>query len=225
MQIAIVLFPRLTVLDAIGPYQTLDHLPGGEVVFVAEQAGPVRDETGQLGLVADAALADVRHPDLVLVPGGPGVDDLTNGGPVADWLRAVDQTTTWTTSVCTGSLVLAAAGLLTGRRATTHWTAVEQLRRYGAVPVSQRVTFDEKYVTAAGVSAGIDMGLTLAGRLAGDEVARSIQLMLEYDPQPPYAAGSPEQAPEIAARFRSQSRYPQPAGVAGRVAEVRPGAR
>ena len=214
MQIAIVLFPRLTVLDAIGPYQTLDHLPGGEVVFVAEQAGPVRDETGQLGLVADAALDEVPHPDLVLVPGGPGVDDLTNGGPVADWLRAVDQTTTWTTSVCTGSLVLAAAGLLTGRRATTHWTAVEQLARYGAVPVSQRVIFDGKYVTAAGVSAGIDMGLTLAGRLAGDEVARSIQLMLEYDPQPPYAAGSPEQAPEIAARFRRQSRYPQPAGVA-----------
>jgi transcriptional regulator GlxA family with amidase domain len=215
MQIAIVLFPRLTVLDAIGPYQTLDHLPGGEVVFVAEQAGPVRDETGQLGLVADAALDEVPHPDLVLVPGGPGVDDLTNGGPVADWLRAVDQTTTWTTSVCTGSLVLAAAGLLTGRRATTHWTAVEQLARYGAVPVSQRVIFDGKYVTAAGVSAGIDMGLTLAGRIAGDEVARSIQLMLEYDPQPPYQAGSPERAPEIAARFRAESRYPQPAGAAG----------
>lgn len=218
MQIAIVLFPRLTVLDAIGPYQTLDHLPGGEVLFVAEQAGPVRDETGQLALVADAALADVPHPDVVLVPGGPGVDALIDqsagGGPVADWLRAVDQTTTWTTSVCTGSLVLAAAGLLTGRRATSHWLALEQLARYGAVPVSQRVTFDEKYVTAAGVSAGIDMGLTLAGRMAGDEVAQSIQLMLEYDPQPPYQAGSPERAPEIAARFRAGSRYPQPAGVA-----------
>ncbi|HEX4257911.1 MAG TPA: DJ-1/PfpI family protein [Streptosporangiaceae bacterium] len=213
MQIAIVLFPRLTVLDAIGPYQTMDQLPGCEVLFVAEQAGPVRDETGQLGLVADAALADVPHPDLVLVPGGPGVDARTDGGPVADWLRAVDPTTTWTTSVCTGSLVLAAAGLLTGRRATTHWLAMEQLARYGAVPVSQRVTFDEKYVTAAGVSAGIDMGLTLAGRIAGDEVARSIQLMLEYDPRPPYQAGSPERAPEIAARFRAESRYPQPASV------------
>jgi transcriptional regulator GlxA family with amidase domain len=215
MQIAIVLFPRLTVLDAIGPYQTLDHLPGGQVVFVAEQAGPVRDESGQLALVADAALAEVPHPDVVLVPGGPGVDALTGGGPVADWLRAVDQTTTWTTSVCTGSLVLAAAGLLTGRRATSHWLALEQLAQFGAVPVTERVVFDEKYVTAAGVSAGIDMGLTLAGRLAGDEVAQSVQLMLEYDPQPPYQAGSPERAPEIAARFRAESRYPQPTGVAG----------
>ncbi len=211
MQIAIVLFPRLTVLDAIGPYQTLDQLPGGEVVFVAEQTGPVRDETGQLGLVADAALAEVPHPDVVLVPGGPGTDALTGGGPVADWLRAVDQTTTWTTSVCTGSLTLAAAGLLTGRRATSHWTALEQLARFGAVPVTERVVFDGKYVTAAGVSAGIDMGLTLAGRIAGDEVAQSIQLMLEYDPQPPYDAGSPDKAPAaVTQRFRDRSRYPQP---------------
>jgi transcriptional regulator GlxA family with amidase domain len=216
MQIAIVLFPRLTVLDAIGPYQTLDHLPGGEVVFVAEQAGPVRDESGQLALVADAALADVPHPDVVLVPGGPGTDALTGGGPVADWLRAVDQTTTWTTSVCTGSLTLAAAGLLTGRRATSHWTAMEQLARFGAEPVGERVVFDGKYVTAAGVSAGIDMGLTLAGRLAGDEVAQATQLMLEYDPQPPYAAGSTRTAPAaITARLRAQSRYPQPVDAAG----------
>jgi transcriptional regulator GlxA family with amidase domain len=161
----------------------------------------------------------VPRPDIVLVPGGPGVDALcdrsADGGTVAGWLRAVDPGTTWTTSVCTGSLVLAAAGLLTGRRASSHWTALEQLARYGAVPVSQRVTFDEKYVTAAGVSAGIDMGLTLAGRVAGDEVAQSIQLMLEYDPQPPYGAGSPETAPAaITARFRARSRYPQPTGVA-----------
>jgi transcriptional regulator GlxA family with amidase domain len=217
MQIAIVLFPRLTVLDAIGPYQTLAHLPGGEVLFVAEQAGPVRDESGQLALVADAALADVPHPDVVLVPGGPGTDavigDTAGGGAVADWLRAVDQTTTWTTSVCTGSLTLAAAGLLTGRRATSHWLAMEQLARFGAVPAAERVVFDGKYVTAAGVSAGIDMGLTLAGRLAGDEVAQATQLMLEYDPQPPYVAGSPATAPAgITARMRAASRYPQPVG-------------
>ncbi|HEY1672918.1 MAG TPA: DJ-1/PfpI family protein, partial [Streptosporangiaceae bacterium] len=123
----------------------------------------------------------------------------------------VDQTTTWTTSVCTGSLTLAAAGLLTGRRATSHWTALEQLARFGAVPVTERVVFDGKYVTAAGVSAGIDMGLTLAGRIAGDEVAQSIQLMLEYDPQPPYDAGSPDKAPAaVTQRFRDRSRYPQP---------------
>jgi transcriptional regulator GlxA family with amidase domain len=216
MQIAIVLFPRLTVLDAIGPYQTLADLPGGEVLFVAEQAGPVRDESGQLALVADAALADVPHPDVVLVPGGPGTDALTGGGAVADWLRAVDQTTTWTTSVCTGSLTLAAAGLLTGRRATSHWLAMEQLARLGAVPAAERVVFDGKYVTAAGVSAGIDMGLTLAGRLAGDEVAQATQLMLEYDPQPPYAAGSTRTAPaDITARLRAESRYPQPVNAAG----------
>ena len=220
MQIAIVLFPRLTVLDAIGPYQTLNHLPGGEVVFVAEQAGPVRDESGQLALVADAALADVPHPDVVLVPGGPGTDalvgDTANGGAVADWLRAVDRATTWTRSVCTGSLTLAAAGLLTGRRATSHWLALEQLARLGAVPATERVVFDGKYVTAAGVSAGIDMGLTLAGRLAGDEVAQATQLMLEYDPQPPYTAGSPRTAPvAITARLRAGSRYPQPVDAAG----------
>jgi transcriptional regulator GlxA family with amidase domain len=213
MQIAIVLFPKVTVLDAIGPYQVLNHLPGAEVVFVAEQAGPVRDESGFLGLVADAALAEVPDPDVVLVPGGPGADALTDGGPVTGWLRAVDGSTTWTTSVCTGSLVLAAAGLLTGRRATSHWLAMEQLARFGAVPVSERVVFDGKYVTAAGVSAGIDMGLTLAGRLAGDEVAQATQLMLEYDPQPPYSAGSPRTAPAaIVARMRAASRFPQPAG-------------
>ncbi|HEY0716221.1 MAG TPA: DJ-1/PfpI family protein [Streptosporangiaceae bacterium] len=211
MQIAIVLFPRFTVLDAIGPYQTLSYLPGGEVVFAAEQAGPVRDESGQLALVAGATLADVPQPDVVVVPGGPGTDALTGDGPVADWLRAVDPTTTWTTSVCTGSLTLAAAGLLTGRRATSHWLALEQLARFGAVPATERVVFDGKYVTAAGVSAGIDMGLTLAGRLAGDEVAQATQLMLEYDPQPPYTAGSPRTAPAgITARLRGGSRYPQP---------------
>jgi transcriptional regulator GlxA family with amidase domain len=212
MQIAIVLFPQLTVLDAIGPYQVLEGLPGSEVVFVAEQAGPVPDEPGYLHLVAQAALAEVPHPDVVLVPGGPGTDALTGGGPVADWLREVDQGTTWTTSVCTGSLTLAAAGLLTGRRATSHWTALEQLALFGAVPVTERMVFDGKYVTAAGVSAGIDMGLALAGRIAGDEVAQSIQLMLEYDPQPPYDAGSPDKAPAaITQRFRDRSRYPQPA--------------
>jgi transcriptional regulator GlxA family with amidase domain len=219
MQIAIVLFPQITVLDAIGPYQVLNHLPGAEVVFVAEQAGPVRDETGFLGLVADAALAEVTRPDVVLVPGGPGSDalvgDSASATAVGDWLRAVDQATTWTTSVCTGSLVLAAAGLLTGRRATSHWLALEQLAQLGAAPARERVVFDGKYVTAAGVSAGIDMGLTLAGRLAGDEVAQAIQLMLEYDPQPPYSAGSPRTAPPaIVARMRAGSRFPQPVGAA-----------
>jgi transcriptional regulator GlxA family with amidase domain len=129
-------------------------------------------------------------------------------GPVHEWLRAADQATTWTTSVCTGSLVLAAAGLLAGRRATTHWLAMDELGQLGATPATDRVVFDGKYVTAAGVSSGIDMGLTLAGRIAGDQVAQAIQLMIEYDPQPPYDAGSPDRAPaEVTARLRARSRF------------------
>ena len=212
MQIAIVLFNRFTVLDAVGPYQVLSSLPGADVVFAAEQPGPVSDENGSLTLSAAASLADVPNPDIIVVPGGPGQRYQMNDGPLHQWLRAADATTAWTTSVCTGSLVLAAAGLLAGRRATSHWLALEELGRLGATPVSERVVFDGKYVTAAGVSAGIDMGLTLAGRVAGDEVAQAIQLMIEYDPQPPYDAGSPAKAPaQIVARLRGGSRF-VPAG-------------
>jgi len=215
MQIVIALFPRFTALDAVGPYEVLNSLPGGEVIFAAEQAGPVRNESGNLTLTADAALADVPHPDIVLVPGGPGTEELTGGDPILDWLRAADQTSTWTTSVCTGSLILARAGLLTGRRATTHWTAEVELGRLGAEAVRERVVFDGKYVTAAGVSSGIDMALALAGRIAGDETAQTIQLGIEYDPQPPYDAGSPGKAPAaVTSRIRARSRFPQPAGAA-----------
>lgn len=194
MQIAVALYDRFTALDAVGPYQVLTLLPGAEVIFVAEQAGPVRNEMGNLGLIADAALSEVATPDIVVVPGAP---DTTpgRGDAMLEWLRAVDQTTTWTTSVCTGSLILAAAGLLDGRSATTHWAAMEELAGLGAAPTAQRVVFDGKYVTAAGVSSGIDMGLSLAGRIAGDTVAQSIQLAIEYDPQPPYDAGSVDKAP------------------------------
>ncbi|MGD0063910.1 MAG: DJ-1/PfpI family protein [Streptosporangiaceae bacterium] len=208
MQIAILLFDRFTVLDAVGPYQVLSRLPGADVVFAAEQAGPVTDDRGVLSLSAPAVLADVPHPDILVVPGGPGQNDQMKDGPLHEWLRAADQASTWTTSVCTGSLILAAAGLLAGRRATSHWLALEELGALGATPVSERVVFDGKYVTAAGVSAGLDMGLTLAGRIAGDEVAQSIQLGIEYDPQPPYDAGSPDRAPaQVVARLRSGSRF------------------
>ncbi|MFF4978920.1 DJ-1/PfpI family protein [Streptomyces sp. NPDC001046] len=195
MQIAIALYEGFTALDAVGPYETLGRLPGAETVFVAEEAGPVRSDTGSLALVADRPLADVPRPDIVVVPGGPGPLPLAPDGPLAGWLRAADATSTWTTSVCTGSLLLAAAGLLRGRRATSHWLALEELRRHGAEPTGERVVTDGKYVTAAGVSAGIDMGLTLLGRIAGDDHARIVQLATEYDPQPPYDAGSPEKAP------------------------------
>ncbi|MFJ7996015.1 DJ-1/PfpI family protein [Streptomyces sp. NPDC096310] len=195
MQIAILLFDRFTPLDAVGPYEILHRVPGAETVFVAEHAGAVHDERGSLSLVAERTLAEVTAPDVLVVPGGPGQRAQMTNEPLLDWLRAVDATTTWTTSVCTGSLLLAAAGLLTGRRATSHWLALDGLRTYGAEPTGERVVTDGKYVTAAGVSSGIDMGLTLTASLVDDRFAQAVQLMTEYDPQPPFDAGSPAKAP------------------------------
>ncbi len=211
MNIAIVLYDKFTALDAIGPYEVLSRLPGASVMFVAAAQGPVRTDNLMLTLLAEHSLDDAREPDIVLVPGGPGEVVQRAGGEVLDWLRAADETSTWTTSVCTGSLILAAAGLLEGRRATSHWLALDELRRLGAEATDERVVFDGKLVTAAGVSAGIDMALTLAARLAGDTVAQAIQLGIEYDPQPPFAAGSPHKAPaEIVELLRSRSRFESP---------------
>ena len=206
MNIAIVLYQRFTALDAIGPYEVLSRLPGANVAFVAAEPGPLRTDNGMLTVLAERSLQDMPKPDIVLVPGGPG-DVVANAGPaVLDWLKQADRTSTWTTSVCTGSLILAAAGLLDGRRATSHWLAIEELCRLGALPVAERVVFDGKLVTAAGVSAGIDMALTLAARIAGDTVAQAIQLGIEYDPQPPFDAGSPLKAPtEVVELLRSLS--------------------
>jgi transcriptional regulator GlxA family with amidase domain len=191
----IVLFDRFTALDAVGPYEVLSSLPGAEVLFTARTPGPVVNEKGTLRLTADAALADVPRPDVIVVPGGPGQNAHMADEALMGWLRAADSGSAWTTSVCTGSLLLASAGLLQGRRATTHWLAMDKLSGLGAVPEPERVVTDGKYMTAAGVSAGLDMALTLAGKLAGDAVAQSVQLALEYDPQPPYQAGSPATAP------------------------------
>lgn len=208
MQIAIVLYDRFTALDAVGPYETLCRLPDAETVFVAERTGPVRTDTGSLALTADRTLDEVTAPDVVVVPGGPGQSPQMENTALLDWLRTADAASTWTTSVCTGSLLLAAAGLLKGRRATSHWLALDHLRPFGAEPTEERVVTDGKYVTAAGVSAGIDMGLTLLGRIAGDDHARMVQLVTEYDPQPPYEAGSPLKAPEhIVAGLRARSRF------------------
>lgn len=208
MQIAIVLFERFTALDAVGPYQVLSRLPGAEVAFLAERAGPVADDSHLLYLSAGGTFAEMPHPDIVVVPGGPGEVSHRDGGPLRDWLLAADATSEWTTSVCTGSLILAGAGLLSGRRATSHWLAMDELRGLGAEPVSERVVFDGKYVTAAGVSSGIDMALTLAGRIAGDATAQAIQLGIEYDPRPPYDAGSPAKAPQrIVDVQRASSRF------------------
>jgi transcriptional regulator GlxA family with amidase domain len=208
MQIAILIYDRLTALDAVGPYEVLSRLPGAELTFVAQEPGPKRTDTGRLGLIADASLADVPHPEVVLVPGGPAQAELMEDGPVHQWLRAAHETSTWTTSVCTGSLILAAAGLLEGRRATTHWQALGELRRLGVETVEERVVFDGKLATAAGVSAGIDMALALAAKIAGEQVAQAIQLGIEYDPLPPFDAGSPHKAPAaIVEAVRAHSRF------------------
>ena len=200
MQIVIALFDRFTALDAVGPHQVLHHLPGAEVIFAAERPGGVTDESATLTLQARASFADVPRPDIIVVPGGPGQADQMTPGPLQDWLIAADETSTWTTSVCTGALILARAGLIRNRAATTYWLALEELGRLGAIPQRERWVFDGKYVTAAGVSAGIDMALALAGLLASDEEAQRIQLRIEYDPHPPYNSGSPATAkPEIVA--------------------------
>jgi putative intracellular protease/amidase len=194
MRIAFLIFDKLTALDAVGPYEVLSRLPGAEVVFVAEQAGPVRTDTRALTLVAERALADVDACDVVVVPGGPGTREMLEPQPLHEWLRAIDATTQWTTSVCTGALLLGAAGLLDGLEATTHWSAFDTLATLGARPTERRVVPQGKVVTAAGVSAGIDMALWLAGQIAGDEVAKAIQLGIEYDPQPPFDSGSAAKA-------------------------------
>lgn len=194
MNIAILIFDKLTALDAIGPYEVLSRLPGAELSFVAKEAGLKRTDTGRLGLNADLAIADAAAPDVLLVPGGEGNRPLLADEEVLDWVRAAHESSTWTTSVCTGSLVLAAAGVLEGKRATSHWVYRDSLADFGAVPTAERVVVDGKVVTAAGVSAGIDMALMLAGRIAGEDIAKAIQLGIEYDPEPPFDAGSPHKA-------------------------------
>ena len=209
MQIVIALFDRFTALDAVGPHQVLHHLSDADVIFASERVRGVTDESGTLTLQAQASYADVPCPDIIVVPGGPGQADQMTAGPLQDWLIEADKTSTWTTSVCTGSLILAGAGLLKGRKATTNWLAQEELGRLGATAQpGERYVFDGKYVTAAGVSAGIDMALALAGRIAGDAEGERIQLAIEYDPRPPYRSGSPATArPEIVALLTAGSRF------------------
>jgi transcriptional regulator GlxA family with amidase domain len=204
MEIALLLYDGMAALDAIGPYEVLRNVPGWEVRTVAPAKGEVRDERGTMGLVADNALSEVASADVLLVPGGRGNRPLLDDEELLDWLRAVDRETKWTTSVCTGSLLLGAAGLLEGKRATTNWLELDALRAYGADPVGGRFVEDGKVITAAGVTAGIDMALHLVAREVGPEVAQAIQLGIEYDPDPPFDSGSPEKAPaEIVELVRS----------------------
>jgi putative intracellular protease/amidase len=196
MRIAIPLYEQFTALDAVGPYEVLSRIPGAEVVFVAEKPGPYSTDTGALTMVADMAFSEVDSCDVLVVPGGPGTREIMGDVALADWVRRMHETTTWTTSVCTGSLLLGAAGLLDGLDATTHWAAVDLLESLGAHYVPERVVFQGKIVTAAGVSSGIDMALTLVAEIAGPEVAQAIQLSIEYDPQPPFDTGSVAKAPQ-----------------------------
>jgi transcriptional regulator GlxA family with amidase domain len=215
VQIAIALYPRFTALDVVGPFQVLAGVPGHDVVFVAAEAGPVIDDTGRCPLTATATFAEVAAPDVVIV-GGSLLDDHPSydnrygvaDERIVDWLRRVHPTTTWTTSVCTGSTYLAAAGILDGVDATTHWTRVEHLERLGARYTDERVVSRGKVITAAGVSSGIDMALTLLARMHGPEMAQAIQLGIEYDPQPPFDTGSPAKAPaELTSFVRSMMEH------------------
>ncbi len=196
MQVACVLYDKFAALDIIGPHDALNAVPDVESFFVAEQAGPVSNEDGSVTLMAQRSFAEVTSPDVIVVPGGYGTRALLEHEPTLDWIRQVHETTTWTTSVCTGSLLLAAAGLLDGAPATTYWGARDLLADLGAKPVAERVVEHGKIITAAGVSAGIDMALHLISHLYNDEIAQAVQLGIEYDPQPPFDSGSPDKAPK-----------------------------
>jgi putative intracellular protease/amidase len=203
MKIAIPIFDRVTALDAVGPYEVLSRLPGAELKFVGFEPGPVKTDNRMLSLNAEVALEDFAEPDILVFPGGFGTRALMKDQHMLAWVRHVHEGSAWTTSVCTGSLVLGAAGLLDGLDATTHWASLHVLEQLGARPTKRRVVEQGKIVTAAGVSSGIDMALRLAGHVAGDQVAQAIQLGIEYDPQPPYDSGSPDKAtPDVIALVR-----------------------
>ncbi len=194
--IAIPLFARFTALDGIGPYEVLQRIPDFDVTFVGHERAVVRSDNAMLGIVVDATFEEMARPDIVVFPGGVGTRELMTDERVLDWVRTAHASTTFTTSVCTGSLVLAAAGLLQGLTATTHWSALDLLGQHGAVPTGQRIVehLDERVITAAGVSSGIDMALRLVELLVDRTAAEAAQLMIEYDPQPPFDSGSTAKA-------------------------------
>jgi len=202
--IGMLIFPKLTQLDMTGPYEVLARVPGTKVHLVAKSLAPVKTDRG-MEIVPTIPLADCPQLDLVMVPGGPGQQDLMEDQTVLEFLQKQARGAKYVTSVCTGSLVLGAAGLLKGKRATCHWAAIDHLKLLGAIPVSERVVIDGNIITGAGVASGIDFALKVAAVLEGEEVARQIQLQIEYDPAPPFNAGSPKTAPaEITALLRSR---------------------
>jgi transcriptional regulator GlxA family with amidase domain len=212
MQIAIPLFPKFTALDAIGPYEVLQRIPDFDITFVGHARGEVRSDNGMLGITVDATFEERPRPDVIVFPGGVGTRPLVRDARVLDWVRGAHATTRYTTSVCTGSLVLAAAGLLNGLTATTHWACYADLEALGARPTAQRVVehLDLRIITAAGVSSGIDMALRLVEELVDRTAAEAAQLMIEYDPQPPFDGGSVAKSrPEVLARVKEYAQQRQ----------------
>jgi cyclohexyl-isocyanide hydratase len=202
--IGMLIFPKLTQLDMTGPYEVLARLPNTTVHLVAHTLDPVTTDRG-LKIVPTTTFADCPPLDVLMVPGGPGQQDLMEDETALEFLRRHAGTAKYVTAVCTGSLVLGAAGLLKGKRATTHWAAIDHLTSLGAIPVSERVVVDGNVVTGAGVASGIDFALKLAAMLEGEDVARQIQLQIEYDPAPPFDSGSPRTAaPAIVAALRAR---------------------
>jgi putative intracellular protease/amidase len=190
MQVAVALYDRFTALDAVGPYEVLSRLPDSKLTFVGHEVGPVRTDNDRLAMYVDAVFEDIPEPEVIVVPGGWGTRALLDDERILSWIRHAHEHTQWTTSVCTGSLLLGAAGVLDGLEATSHWLELDTLAEYGAAPTGRRVVEQGKVITAAGVSAGIDMALALVARIAGDVAAQAIQLLIEYDPQPPFDSGS-----------------------------------
>ncbi len=204
MQIVFLFYQGMTALDAIGPHEILNRLPGASVKLAAQTPGAIHTDSGLI-LQAEVAIADVSSADVLLIPGGGKATTLQQYPEVLDWIRAIHGSTTWTTSVCTGSLILGAAGILLGQKATTHWAVMDRLAIFGAIPTTERVVESGKIITAAGVSAGIDMALILAAKISGENVAKTLQLAVEYDPMPPFDAGSPAKAdPNLLAALRQR---------------------
>ena len=203
MNIVFFFYEGMTALDAVGPHEILSRLPGATAYRVARQAGNIKTDSGLI-VTAEHSIVDMHQADILFLPGAGSASTLREYPEVHDWLRKIHATTTWTTSVCTGSLILAAAGLLSGLQATTHWAALDRLKIWGAEPIQARVVESGKVITAAGVSAGIDMALTLTAKVSGQTVAETMQLGIEYDPEPPFNSGSPEKAnPELRERLRT----------------------
>ena len=195
MKIVILLFDNYTALDIVGPYEVLNKLPNSKIYLVGLEKRGYKDTYG-LKISADNSIDEISEADILLIPGGFGIDNLLKSEEVLDWIRRIDNTTKWTVSVCSGSLLLAQTGLLDGKNCTTHWRRKVQLQRFNVTVKNERYIQDGKFITSAGVSAGIDMALYLVSKIAGDQTAMMFQLAMEYDPKPPFDCGSPDKVPK-----------------------------